>query len=131
MEHRAFDFKTFEDLQAAVQDMGLGIEFREDLSPLAKKVRVGTKETPNAFAVLPMEGCDSAPDGSPTEAVRRRYRRFAEGGAGLIWWEACAVTNEGRANPLQMMMTDANVSEFAALLEDTRKAGKEGQVHIT
>ena len=77
MQHRAFDFKTFDELRAAVKEMDLGIEFSEDLSPLAEKVRVGTKETPNAFAVLPMEGCDSAPDGSPTEPVRRRYRRFA------------------------------------------------------
>ena len=43
-----------------------------------------------------MEGCDSNEDGSPSELVRRRYRRFGAGGSGLIWWEACAVVPEGK-----------------------------------
>ena len=40
--------------------------------------------------------------------AHRRYERFFLGGSGLIWWEACAVVPEGRANPRQMMLTKVN-----------------------
>lgn len=69
-----------------------------------------------------MEGCDSERDGSPSELVKRRYNRFASGGAGLIWFEACAVVHEGRANPLQMYLTKENVGAFAELIKNTNLA---------
>lgn len=74
------------------------------------------------MAVLPMEGCDCRPDGGPSELFTRRYHRFAEGGAGLLWWEACAVVPEGRANPLQMWMTEDNAADYAAVLADCNAA---------
>lgn len=123
--HESFGFKTLDEVKDKIKTLGADIRLSEDLSPLTKPVRVGGKTAPNAMAVLPMEGCDSNPDGSPSELVERRYRRFAGGGAGLLWWEACAVTNEGRANELQMMMTDANVGEFASLLEKTNQTAAE------
>ena len=49
-----------------------------------------------------MEGCDGTPDGRPDELTFRRYRRFGAGGAKLIWGEAAAVVEEGRANPRQL-----------------------------
>ena len=88
----------------------------EDIKAVKGAVKVGTKLAPNAFAVLPMEGCDSNPDGSPSDLVKRRYARFASGGAGLLWWEACAVTPEARANSLQMMLTNENKESFRELL---------------
>jgi 2,4-dienoyl-CoA reductase-like NADH-dependent reductase (Old Yellow Enzyme family) len=39
----------------------------------------------------------------------------------LFWWEACAVVQEGRANELQMMLTDENLGQFSALLEETQE----------
>jgi len=33
-----------------------------------------------------MEGCDGEADGAPSDLTRRRYRRLAEGGAGLLWF---------------------------------------------
>ncbi len=120
--HEKFNFKTLDALQEKITELGVNITLSDDLTPLSRPVKVGTKTAPNAIAVLPMEGCDSNPDGSPSELVERRYTRFAAGGAGLLWWEACAVVNEGRANALQMMMTEENVDQFAALLERTNAA---------
>ena len=40
----------------------------------------GSRMVGNRFAVLPMEGWDGDPDGSPTDLVRRRWRRFGESG---------------------------------------------------
>lgn len=120
--HEKFHFQSIEELKEKIAELGANIHLSEDLSPLAHPVKVGSKTSPNAIAVLPMEGCDSEPDGSPSELVERRYTRFAEGGAGLLWWEACAVVQEGRANPLQMMLTKENVGKFAELLKRTNSA---------
>jgi len=118
-KHEKFNFKTKEELKNKISKLGLTIALEDDLSLLKDRVKVGKKYAPNAFAVLPMEGCDSNSDGSPSELVRRRYIRFAEGGAGLLWWEANAVVEEGKANPLQMMLTKDNIQDFKLLLEET------------
>ena len=76
----------------------------------------GTRTVGNRFAVLPMEGWDGDPDGSPTDLVRRRWRRFGESGAKLVWGgEAVAVTHNGRANPRQLVIDRSTVGHLAAL----------------
>jgi len=110
--HEVFDLKNLDELKRKITDLGLNIPVMEDISILGEKVKVGGKYAPNALAVLPMEGCDANPDGSPSELVERRYLRYAGGGAGLIWWEACAVVHQGRANPLQKMITKDNVGKL-------------------
>jgi 2,4-dienoyl-CoA reductase-like NADH-dependent reductase (Old Yellow Enzyme family) len=121
--HEKFNFNSLEELRGKCAELGLTLAFAEDLSPLGRRVPVGGKYSPNALAVLPMEGCDSRPDGGPSELVERRYLRLARGGAGLIWWEANAVVPEGRANELQMMLTKENLRDFKALVEKTRTEG--------
>lgn len=121
-QHEKFRFQTLEQVEQRVRELGAEIRFQEDLTPLFRPVNVGGRTAPNAMAVLPMEGCDCETDGSPSELAERRYMRFASGGAGLLWWEACAVVPEGRANELQMMLTASNRSRFAELLVKTREA---------
>ena len=64
-----------------------------------------------------MEGCDGEKDGSPGELSIRRYKRFAAGGAGIIWIEATAVTSEGRANPRQFWINEDSLPKFKHLIE--------------
>ncbi len=123
--HEKFNFKTLDDVRKKLRELNVTMDLREDLSPLARRVTVGTKTAPNSFAVLPMEGCDSEADGSPGELVRRRYLRLAAGGNGLIWWEANAVVPEGRANPRQMMLTACNRGRFAELIRQANQAAAE------
>ncbi|MDL2233880.1 NADH:flavin oxidoreductase [Ruminococcaceae bacterium OttesenSCG-928-L11] len=120
--HEPFAFQSLAQLREKIDELGVAIKLSEDLSPLRAKVKVGALEAPNAMAVLPMEGCDSNPDGSPSELVERRYLRFAAGGAGLLWWEACAVVEEGKANSLQMMLTPDNAGQFARLVKQSNQA---------
>jgi 2,4-dienoyl-CoA reductase-like NADH-dependent reductase (Old Yellow Enzyme family) len=76
----------------------------------------GTHTVGNRFTVLPMEGWDGDAHGLPTDLVRRRWRRFGESGAKLVWGgEAVAVAREGRANPNQLVIDDATVAPLAAL----------------
>lgn len=119
--HEMFHYKSLDELQEAMTRLEVDIDCSSDLSVCSRPVKVGENSAPNGFAILPMEGCDSLPDGTPSDLVIRRYRRFFSGGAGLIWWEANAVVQEGRANELQMMLTDENLGAFADLLKDCRK----------
>ena len=54
-----------------------------------------------------MEGWDGTADGQPTDLTRRRWQRFGESGAKLIWGgEAVAVRHDGRANPNQLVIAE-------------------------
>jgi len=76
---------------------------------------LGEVVIPNRWTVLPMEGWDGEPDGSPSDLVRRRWDRFASSGAGLVWGEATAVRADGRANPNQLVLDETTVDSMAAL----------------
>ena len=79
------------------------------------------RELHNRLVFQPMEGCDGTREGAPDGLTERRYLRFAEGGAGLIWFEATAVTPEGRANPRQMYLNENTLGAFRALLNEVRQ----------
>ncbi|MEM1485906.1 NADH:flavin oxidoreductase [Oscillospiraceae bacterium PP1C4] len=124
-----FNFKNLKDIQNKINELGANMILSEDFSPLKKPVKVGHKTAPNAMAVLPMEGCDGNPDGSPSELTLRRYKRFAGGGAGLLWYEACAVVMEGRANPLQLHINKNNVETFKSMVQECNAVAMERNHH--
>jgi len=101
------------------------LPFSEDLSLLRQEFTLQGKHIANRVLYQPMEGCDgnAADDsnGSPGELTRRRYQRFARGGAGIIWAEATAVVEEGRANPRQLWLHEKNVGDFAAMAEEIKR----------
>lgn len=123
--HQPFHYHAPEELARDIERLGLEIPLAHDLSPLGEPLDCGVFRLPNRFVVLPMEGCDGTANGAPGELTFRRYRRFAAGGAGLLWVEACAVVPEGRANPRQLWIHSANTGEFARMLEDARRAAAE------
>jgi 2,4-dienoyl-CoA reductase (NADPH2) len=127
-EHEPFRYNSIQELQSAVEALGLGgdIGFESALTSLHKEVPVGPATAPNALAVHPMEGHDSLVDGAPSHLTRRRYERYARGGAGLIWMEATAVRPEWRAHPRQLCLTAQNAAAFGALREDIVKWHQEG-----
>lgn len=115
-------YQTVSDFSEALRREGIRIPMSADLSSLGRPLDVAGKRAPNRIAIQPMEGCDCTESGTPTELTLRRYLRFAEGGAGLLWFEANAVCPEGRANPKQMMLTAANMDDFKRLLERVRES---------
>jgi NADPH2 dehydrogenase len=79
----------------------------------------------NRIAVNPMEGWDGNPDGSPSDLTFRRWQRFGQSGAKLIWGgEAVAVSMCARANPNQLVLaphTRESIGKLrAALIEQHR-----------
>ncbi len=120
-EHTRFRYRSLEQLQEDVSRLGLGIPFSPDPGILGTPVRIASHVLANRFAVHPMEGFDASSDGSPGPLTFRRYRRHAEGGAALIWFEATAVLPEARSNPAQLWLHEGNVKAFAELVAATRK----------
>jgi 2,4-dienoyl-CoA reductase (NADPH2) len=121
-EHEKFSFKTADELLKKAGEFGIDLPFQESIEPLLEPFSVGGKTIPNRLAVQPMEGFDSEPDGSPGELTFRRYQRYAEGGSGLIWFEATGVVQEGRSNPHQLMLHSGNLDRFKQLVQHTRDA---------
>ena len=121
MEHKVFAYKTLDDVRQETEKTGAYIPLSEDLSVIAAPLTVGALTLQNRFVINPMEGCDGTTGGAPDELTFRRYKRFAAGHAGLIWFEAVAITQEGRANPRQLMLTAANLDEYKRLLDDIRE----------
>jgi 2,4-dienoyl-CoA reductase-like NADH-dependent reductase (Old Yellow Enzyme family) len=113
--------KSAEDLRRRFLELGHPLLVDNSARPevLGRPIPTGIgipKPVGNRFAILPMEGWDGTPDGRPTDLVRRRWRRFGQSGAKLIWGgEAVAVRPDGRANPHQLVLSEANTADLAAL----------------
>ena len=115
---RHFKYKSAEALAQDARSRGLDIRLSDDLAPLAAPIEVGGRRVGNRLAIQPMEGCDGTLDGAPDELTFRRYRRFGEGGAKLIWGEAAAVVPEGRANPRQLLIDESHAAGLARARRD-------------
>ena len=124
-EHELFHFHSPDEVRRRIAELGLDLELSDDLAPLLQPVKAGSFTLPNRFVVLPMEGCDGLADGTPDELTFRRYRRFAAGGAGLLWVEATAVVPEGRANPRQLWLHEETVAAFAQLVSEAHKTARD------
>jgi 2,4-dienoyl-CoA reductase-like NADH-dependent reductase (Old Yellow Enzyme family) len=122
---KEFNYNSLQDVIQEVADMGLQLDFSTDTDILGRKVQLGSLCFPNALAVHPMEGSDGTPDGSPDELTIRRYERFSRGGAGLLWFEAVAVTPEAKASPRQLWIHERNVDTFAVLADNMRRWSQE------
>ena len=120
--HERFRFGTPEALLEKARALGLELPFAEDIAPLLRPGVIAGRPTPNRLAVHPMEGADARLDGAPGELTFRRYRRFAAGGAGLIWFEAAAVVDAGRSNAHQLLVRPVHLAALRSLVEETREA---------
>jgi 2,4-dienoyl-CoA reductase (NADPH2) len=118
--HQRFKFREGSELLAKAGELGLDLPYSEDITPLFVPAYLGDRRIDNRLLVQPMEGYDSLPDGTPSDLSIRRYHRYAEGGSGMIWFEAIAVMHEGRSNPRQLMITEENAGSYKQLLEEMR-----------
>ncbi len=120
---------TLGELYGEAQSLNLKLPRANDLTVLREPAFVGGLKVPNRFCVQPMEGCDAGLGGMPAALTFRRYRRYAEGGFGLIWLEATAVDGPSRSNPRQLWINRRNVKAFAELVQDIKQAGRQRWGH--
>jgi 2,4-dienoyl-CoA reductase-like NADH-dependent reductase (Old Yellow Enzyme family) len=117
-----FTYRSLDDLRAAIREHGVDLGCDDETRLLTQPIAIGGRATGNRMAVHPMEGCDGTLDGRPGELTFRRWHRFGEGGAKLIWGEATAVSPEGRANPRQLLLNERTAPDLRRLLTETRQA---------
>ena len=123
--------KSADSFRRYLEKLGVELGFDENLAtgpeaPLARPLISKGRTIGNRFCVLPMEGWDGTREGEPSELTFRRWRRFGESGAKLIWGgEAVAVRPDGRANPNQLVLNDQTKASLAAvraaLVEEHRR----------
>ncbi len=119
-------YKNGEEFLAAAADQGLVYPYAEDISPLSGTVTLPNgKVLSNAMGIHPLEGFDGTKEGAPTETVFRRYERYARGGAGLIWYESIAISDDGRCNPRQMVINEDTVDAIGELVAHSNAAAVE------
>ena len=120
---RMASIKTPADLRDHAASLGLDLPVDLEVetgpdAPLARPFSRASGPIGNRFAILPMEGWDGLEDGRPSDLTRKRWRNFGRSGAKLIWGgEAVAVRHDGRANPNQLLINEANLPQIAGLLE--------------
>ncbi len=89
---------------------------------LAQSIRIGEKTAQNRIAVLPTESNDAENNGMPSERTRMRYRKLAEGGAGIVFSEAMTVDYNARARKNQLLASAETERGLAELVSGMRKA---------
>ncbi len=114
---------TKDDFDVQQAEANTSLEFSEDTSVLKTPFKISGKTVANRLVCQAMEGCDGTADGSPDELTVRRYDRLANGGAGLIWFEATAVLPEARANPRQLFINENNLDNFKREVERIKETG--------
>jgi 2,4-dienoyl-CoA reductase-like NADH-dependent reductase (Old Yellow Enzyme family) len=128
---RISSLKTVRGLRAYIAALGIDLHCDDAIltgeeSPLCRPMLVHGRTLGNRWAVHPMEGWDGTTRGGITDLVVRRWRRFGESGAKLIWGgEAMAVRPDGRANPNQLIINEENRAGLAHLREALLQAHRE------
>ena len=116
-------YSSVEQFKEQNAELKTDLPISDDNSVLCQKVKIGNLELSNRLVCQAMEGCDGTADGRPDELTVRRYERLSKGGAGLIWFEATAVCNEGRANPRQLYINEKNLDDFKKIVENIKQRG--------
>lgn len=116
--------KSVSDFRKHVHSLGVELPCEDAIvqganSPLAQplgEVRINGKRPGNRYVIHPMEGWDGTTMGGITDTVARRWRRFGESGAKLIFGgEAMAVRPDGRANPNQLLINETTKRDLSKL----------------
>ena len=126
-------FKTPAAFRSHLRQLDIEFDLDETVlsapdSPLAQPMTLpevigGKTVIGNRFCILPMEGWDGTEDGKPSALTLRRWRRFGDSGAKLIWGgEAVAVRHDGRANPNQLVINAENRPHIQNLREQLVQA---------
>ena len=121
MQHERFHYNTIDDLNQKMSELGVCLPYSDDVKILFEPFEFYGRMVNNKVVYQPMEGCDRAEDGSPGELSLRKYKRFAEGGPGTIWFEAVALVLAGRAQERQFYMNSKNLDGFKRCVETIKE----------
>lgn len=123
MKHEKFNYKSINEILEKCQDLGVSLPFAKDTEILTHSLKLGAFSVPNRLGIAPMEGADSTIEGSPSELTEKRYIKVATGGAGVIWYEAISLEEEGRSSMTQLLMNGKTLDHFKRMNEHIKEAG--------
>ncbi len=115
--------KTVEAFGQHIRNLGIDLQFESQIATgtesfLTQPIPFKGRTIGNRWTVHPMEGWDGTSTGGITPTVIRRWERFGQSGAKLIWGgEAMAVHPDGRANPNQLIVNEENKPGLTHLRE--------------
>jgi len=89
---------------------------------------IGEKTAPNRFVNQPMECNDADEEGNPTNLTFERYRKLAEGGAGIIFMEALTITEESRARKNQLGIYERTAKSLEKLVREMKSINQQSLI---
>jgi len=98
------------------------------MSILDSPVKIGDKTAPNRIVNQPMECNDADEVGNPTELTFDRYRKLAEGGAGIIIVEALTISRESRARKNQLGICEKTAPILEGLVKEMKRINRESLI---
>jgi len=91
------------------------------LEMLSQPIKIGNRIAPNRFVNQPMECNDGDASGNPTDFTFKRYRRLAEGGAGIIVVESLTISYESRARKNQLKISEETAPALERLVREMKE----------
>ncbi len=129
---RVAQLRTVNDFRSRLTELGVQLPCDDDLisaangSPLAAPLQLGRLTVGNRWCIHRWKAGTPIVTARRRELTLRRWARFGQSGAKLIWGgEAAAVRPDGRANPNQTLATANNEAGLRNLLETLKVAHRE------
>jgi len=88
---------------------------------ISEPIKIGGRIAPNRLVNQSMECNDADSGGRPTELTFRRYRRLAEGGAGIIAVESLTITRESRARKNQLWISEETAEALKQVVKEMKE----------
>ena len=97
---------------------------------LSESLTIGKKIAPNRIVNQPMECNDADEAGNPTDLTFQRYRKLAEGGAGIVVVEAMTISREGRARKNQLCIYEETARGLEKLIKEMKEINRQSLVLV-
>jgi len=129
LNYEPFYIESLADLRMEIDRLALEIPVSESTACLHGAFDMCGRILPNRFCAQPVSGRDSHADGSPGTLTLRRYRRLAEGGFGLLWFEAIGTPGEDlpQGSPV---LSRGTIKGFSRFLGDLKSRSGRGTLCI-
>ncbi|MEM1589698.1 MAG: hypothetical protein QXS05_07925 [Candidatus Bathyarchaeia archaeon] len=113
-----------------IEKLRVWLPWSDDINILFEKTTIADHVIPNRLVVHPMEAADAeASTGAPTARTIQRYKKYGNGGSGIIWCEATAISLTGRSNPYQLVLTDQTLPAFKTLVNEIRASAAKCELY--
>ena len=129
MKQDKFSYPSKQAVADDARRRNLPLPWSERTELLAEPCELSGISLRNRLLAQPIEGFDANPDGSPSDRTVRRYCELARGGSGALWLESVSVNHQGRSNPMQLWITEANADTFKSLVSAIRESAP-GKIYL-